>query len=138
MCITPQIGAKHIVKNMYENFSKRAIVSFALFEVKIIASHNRLYVCGIIVNLMERKNRIQKLRMTQILTWKPEQGKTTWSPQNPKQNTMRERNTIRDLRGNDLEILLRQQAAMELTHFHSHSFTLTVIEATTSSTVTFQ
>ena len=33
---------------------------------------------------MEGKTEKQKLRMTQILTWKPELGKTTWSPQTPK------------------------------------------------------
>ena len=64
--------------------------------VKIVAGHNRLYVCGIIDNLMEGQSRKQKQRMTQILTWKPELGKTTWSPQTPKQNTMMKRSTMRN------------------------------------------
>ena len=61
-------------------------------------------MCGIIDNLIEGKNKIQKLRMTQILTWKPELGKTTWSPQTPKQITIMEEEYNEKLAGSNLEV----------------------------------
>ena len=41
------------------------------------------------------KNRNERTETQGILMWKPRKGKTTWSPQTPKQNHYDERSTIR-------------------------------------------
>ena len=75
--------------------------------------------------------------MTQILMWKPELGKTTWSPQTPKQSTMSEigynQGSLRQ-RPRDLALSTdgREDFTLPLTLVLSHSFS----EATASSTVT--
>ena len=94
--------------------------------VKSFFGHNRFYVYRYEHPEMRNKNKETKNRNAQCLTWKPEQGKTTWSPQTPKQITMREGNTIRNLWGNNLEVLLRLLTAMERTRFHSHSSSLSL------------
>ena len=55
-----------------------------------------------------------------ILTWKTQMGKTTWSPQTPNRITIREEYN-KWIQGNDLELFFVNKRLQSYTHTHTHS-----------------